>query len=279
MTSARARGFAVEPIRIREQIEFTLNTFAGKEDQIAKGQGIAGGNTMAVYALMTLEAGGHPADKTTSALIQYLLARQRADGSWPALAQRPPMEGSAFTNNALALRSLRAYGRNCAKGNEALLARIDKAMSKGRDWLKQNNPVTTEDKISYLRGLVWADADGKQVEVARNTLLKSQREDGSWSQLDTLPGDAYATGTVLVALWSSGMPSTSPAYQRGSDYLLRTQRPDGAWLVTTRSKPVQTFFDNGDPGDKSQFISFAATNWAVLALLESFPIQLSILPW
>jgi hypothetical protein len=36
---------------------------------------------------------------------------------------------------------------------------------------------------------------------------------------------------------------------------------------------LQLFFDNGDPGGKSQFISFAATGWAVLALLEQFPRQ------
>jgi len=51
-------------------------------------------------------------------------------------------------------------------------------------------------------------------------------------------------------------------------YLLRTQREDGAWVVQTRSRPLQAFFDNGDAGGKSQFISFAATNWAILALLE-----------
>ena len=42
--------------------------------------------------------------------MDYLLVRQRPDGSWPALANRPPTEGSAFTNTALALRVLRAYG-------------------------------------------------------------------------------------------------------------------------------------------------------------------------
>ena len=59
--------------------------------------------------------------------------------------------------------------------------------------------------------------------------------------------------------------------RRGLAYLLKTQREDGAWIVETRSRPVQIFFDNGDPGGKSQFISFAATNWAVLALLETLP--------
>jgi hypothetical protein len=34
---------------------------------------------------------------------------------------------------------------------------------------------------------------------------------------------------------------------------------------------LQPFFDNGDPGGKSQFISFAATGWATLALLETVP--------
>jgi len=52
---------------------------------------------------------------------------------------------------------------------------------------------------------------------------------------------------------------------------LDTQKEDGAWIVQTRARPLQLFFDNGDPGGKSQFISFAATNWAVLALLETVP--------
>ncbi len=61
-----------------------------------------------------------------------------------------------------------------------------------------------------------------------------------------------------------------------------SQEPDGSWHVVTRSKPVQIFFDNGDPHGKDQFISVLATNWAVAALanfqafgsdpLESFQV-------
>ena len=65
------------------------------------------------------------------------------------------------------------------------------------------------------------------------------------------------------------MKPEDAAYRKGVSYLLKTQRDDGAWIVETRSKPIQIFFDNGDPGGKSQFISFAATGWAVLALLEA----------
>jgi N-acyl-D-amino-acid deacylase len=89
--------------------------------------------------------------------------------------------------------------------------------------------------------------------------------------LPDLDGDAYATGTVLLALRGAGVATTDPAFQKGVNYLVKTQKPDGSWLVETRSKPVQIFFDNGDPGGKSQFISFAATGWATLALLEQYP--------
>jgi hypothetical protein len=74
-----------------------------------------------------------------------------------------------------------------------------------------------------------------------------------------------------MALRQAGVEAGAPAYRRGVAYLLRTQTPEGAWIVQTRSRPVQTFFDNGDPGGKHQFISFAATGWAVQALLETVP--------
>jgi squalene cyclase len=272
MTAARRHGFQVEPAKLHEQIEFTLNTFRPKKDQIVKGQGVPGGNTMVVYALIALEAGAHPADETTAALVQYLLNRQRPDGAWPALAQRPPTEGSTFTNNALALRGLRAYSPSLGiKITDDLRSRVENARKKGTDWLVHNSPLTTEDKVSHLRGLVYASADRKQIEAARAGLLREQRDNGSWAQLPELAGDAYATGTVLMALRVAGLEPRHPAYQRGARYLLKSQNADGSWVLQTRSRPVQTFFDNGDPGDKSQFISFAATNWAVLALLELCP--------
>lgn len=274
MTSARKRGFAVEPARLRQQVDFTLNTFLPKKEQIVKGQAIPGGNTMAAYALAALEAVEHPADETTTTLVRYLLVRQRPDGSWPALMSRPPSEGSPFTNAALALRGLRTYGpARDAEGADELRQGVAKAYEKGRAWLLKNQPVTTEDKLYHLRGLVYAEAELERIEAARSALLKEQRDDGSWAQLPDLAGDAYATGAVLMALRVAGLSATEAPYQKAVKYLLTTQKEDGSWIVPTRSRPVQTFFDNGDPGDKSQFISFAATNWAVLALLESVPVK------
>jgi squalene cyclase len=274
LSSARRRGFEVEPAKIKHQVEFSLKAFKSKTERMRKGQGIEGGNTQAVYGLFTLEAAGHAADETTAALVEYLLLRQHKDGSWPALANRPPTEGSRFTNTALALRALRVYGpaKDADKADE-LRERIDKARAKGRDWLLKNKPATTEDKMFHLRGLVHARADKKDIKDARDALLKEQLADGSWAQLPDTDGDAYATGAVVMALRCAGLKTTDSAYQKAAKYLLKTQRDDGSWFVQTRSRPVQVFFDNGDPGGKSQFISFAATNWAVLALLEKYPVR------
>ena len=59
------------------------------------------------------------------------------------------------------------------------------------------------------------------------------------------------------------------AIKRARSYLIRTQKKDGSWFVKSRSKPIQKFFDNGDPHGKDQFISISATSWATAALAKS----------
>jgi N-acyl-D-amino-acid deacylase len=275
LSAARQRGFEVDPAKVRQQMDFTIDSFRSRKEQMAKKGGIPGGNTTAAYALFALQAGGQPADETTAALVDYLLARQQRDGSWPASTSvRPPTEGSPFTNAALILHSLRAYtpGKD-VKDADDLRNRIDRALAKGKDWLLASKPQSMEDKCFRLRGLVSAGAAKEDLEAACKALLAEQKDDGSWAQVRDMAGDAYATATVLVALRQAGLAATDPAYQKGVKYLLATQREDGAWVVQTRSKPVQVFFDNGDAGGKSQFISFVATNWAVLALLETLPAK------
>ncbi len=114
--------------------------------------------------------------------------------------------------------------------------------------------------------------DDKSLQSAIEDLLKRQREDGGWSQTDELESDAYATGTVLVALHEAGgLPVTDERYQKGLAYLLKTQEPDGSWKVETRSRPIQTYFESGFPHKKGQFVSIAASSWAITAMLYTFP--------
>jgi squalene cyclase len=269
LTAARRRGFRVDADHLQGQVQLTLDTFNKPRP---RGTDIAVVPASAGYALWALEAAGRRADGTTAALVDYLLEKQGKDGSWFIRNSRPPSGDGLFMPTALALRALRDHGpARGGKDKGGASARIAGVKQKGLAWLRKAAPATTEDKVFRLRGLVWGGADSKEIEAARSALLKEQRRDGSWSQVRELAGDAYATGTVLTALRSAGLPAKAAAYQNGVKYLLRTQRTDGAWVVRTRSKPLQKFFDNGDPGGKSQFISFAATGWATLALLESLP--------
>ena len=82
-----------------------------------------------------------------------------------------------------------------------------------------------------------------------------------------MASDAFATGQSLVALHrAGGLPTTDPAYQRGVQYLLKTWEPEGTWYVQSRSFPFQKQFESGFPYGKDQWISAAATSWAVMAL-------------
>lgn len=266
--AARERGFTIDEELLKKQIAFSLKSFS-KTDKIVKGEGIGGASATATYALQTFATVDHPRDDTVSALIEYLLVRQRKDGAWPQVSNRPPTEAGIFTNNALALAVLKKY----RSSEKELATRIDAAFSKGKTWLLENQPSTTEDKVFRLRGLVWGDCDANEIKTAQELLLSEQRPDGSWAQLADLAGDAYATATALVALRHSGLPVDHAAYRKGVKYLLSSQTEDGSWIVETRSRPIQIFFDNGDAGGRSQFISFPTTNWAVMALLETLPMR------
>ena len=83
----------------------------------------------------------------------------------------------------------------------------------------------------------------------------------------TLSSDAYATGQALVALHQAGnVPDASIAYRNGIKFLLKTQFKDGSWLVISRARGTQPYFESGFPHGTNQFISAAGTAWATSAL-------------
>src|SRR5262245_24367752 len=56
LTSAQSRGFSIHPAQIKHQVDFTLESFRSNREAIVQGQGIPGASTMAVYALLALNA-------------------------------------------------------------------------------------------------------------------------------------------------------------------------------------------------------------------------------
>ena len=166
----------------------------------------------------------------------------------------------------MSLRGLQAYGTPEQK------ERITERFAAVRDWLVKSPARDTEDRVFRLRGLHLTGADADVTAGAAEALRKGQREDGGWSQTSDMTSDAYATGTALVALHDvGGLATTDPVYQRGVQYLLRTQEEDGSWHVKSRSRPFQTYYETGFPHGKDQFISSAASSWAATALALACP--------
>jgi hypothetical protein len=213
------------------------------------------------YLLDGLAAEGYQPDETTAAMAHLVSLQQNPDGSFRAFKARPPIESSVISATALSLRALQVYGADAGP-----------RIAKAREWLRTANPLTHEEKAMKLLGLAWAKAGADDLRAAAQPLLADQRPDGGWAQLPALETDAYATGQALFALHAAGQISTGDAvYGRGSAFLLRTQMPDGSWLVRSRSFPFQPYKESGFPHGKDQWISAAGSSWAAMALMLGLP--------
>lgn len=259
---AESKGLVIDADSLKLQAEHTHTHYAARIDDLVRGKGVPGGPYTAGYALATFAATNHGRDEVTDALVDYLMITQQADGHWRVDSKRPPLEESAVMGTAMSIRGLRDLAAGFRSGE--VIDRVDRAAK----WLAKVEPKSTEDHVFLLFGRKWADASVDQVSSAAKSLAALQREDGGWSQLPSMESDAYATGSALVALHQAGgMPASDPAWQRGVTFLRQSQRDDGSWLVESRSKPFQKYFESGFPHGKSQFISIAASSWSLQALI------------
>jgi hypothetical protein len=262
LRTARSHGFGVDEKNLKAQAKYTWDSLFGGREKYSQGKGQGGEVGTASYALWTLELSGWTPDETTAMVAAYIAGYGKRDDPWKHTSSRPPSEGSEFTATALAIRSLQAFGTADQK------ARVERA----RAWLMKAKPKDTEERVFRLRGLKDSEAERPAVEAAAAELSATQREDGGWGQMDKMESDAYATGSALSALLASGtMKPTDERYRRGVRFLLGSQTEDGSWHVTTRSKPVQKYFESGFPHGKDQFISITATAWSVAALAAAVP--------
>ena len=270
MTIALAgqKKLKVDTHAARSQSKFTHKYFTGRRDQLRQGNGVPGGAYTAGYALVSLAADRWEADETTADLVKYLMKKQQDNGRWRIHTHRAPLEDSDFTATALSLRGLQLFGSQ--QEAQDIAQRIDRA----RKWLLTATPKTNEDAVFRLFGLKWSEADEDEVRKTAEALKRQQRDDGGWAQLSDMPSDAYATGQALVALHQAGGVAVNDAgYRRGVTFLLQKQLGDGSWLVQTRSRAIQTYFESGFPHKKSQFISICGTSWSTMALMLALPVD------
>lgn len=210
-----------------------------------------------------------PKTAYTDAVVRYIKAMQTAAGNWSTNeSRRPPMASGDYQSTALSIYSLKQYGQDVDK------ATTDAVIAKAVKWLESAKPASTQDRAFHLLGLAWGSGAPAAIKTAARELAAMQRADGGWNQLPEMVSDAYATGQALYALNAAGnMAVSSPVYQKGVDYLLRTQAPDGSWHVETRAIWLQPYFESGFPYGRDQFISAAGSAWAVMALTPAAQTQ------
>ena len=264
--AAGIRGEFEQPFQ--DSWKLTARDFRNRLKTLQSGGRIGGDSATVSHALWAAEISEIRNTDFTEALMMYLVKKQHADGFWKPQSDRPPLEGTKISTTVLTVSLLDTQDETAERS---------KALEQAKAWLEHAEPQDQQERVFLYWHLSRTVHDPEAARDKAQEQLKliraKQKEDGGWSQLDgdKMVSDPYATGQTMYFLLLSGVSRADATIQRGIEYLLDSQHDDGSWFVQTRSKPVQPWYDNGDPHGKSQFISTPASCWAIAALAESLP--------
>ena len=216
------------------------------------------------YRLVAADAAGVKANLGAAVYARLLISRQNRDGDWDGFHQRPPSSYSRVTMAALGLRAVQLYHHPSQQ------RQADAAVTRARQFLESHTPRDTEERTYQMLGLRWAGASRSVLRNLASALKALQRQDGGWNSLAGRESDPYSTAEALVGLHDGGgVAYFDAAWQRGIEYLLKTQAADGTWHTATRLHPPAPvsppYFDAGYPGGHDQFLSMQGASWAVIA--------------
>ena len=213
------------------------------------------------YLFWALDSNKVPANPGLGGMAQYVASQQQGAGNWSMTVHRGPMQESHQTITALQVLGMRRF----LEKNPG-----DASLKKARAWFESAPTATIEDRAARLLGLRWSGGAARTMRVGATELTALQNPDGGWSGRKGAPSDALTTGLALYSLRvGAATPASDAVVRKAASYLLRHQDESGAWYMNKTVAPLNFYFDGGFPGGESQYISFAATGWATLALMET----------
>ncbi len=262
--AASEKGIALNAKAEKLQTQSVTAVWSGFRNRLWLGDCSIGGGRVATitYGLLGLAAAKQPLNQTVSLVTNCLAVEQSADGSWAINDLRAPLGMSCIKYTALGMRGLQLYPLPGRK------TEFTERIRRARTFLEAAQPKTAQDLSFQLLGLAWAGAPAADLQKLARKLVALQRQDGGWAQRAELTTDAYATAQAVWALKESGDVAalTKSAWSKGTQYLRRNQKADGSWHVRSRGFGFQPYRETGFPHGHDQWLSAAATGFAVIAL-------------
>jgi hypothetical protein len=263
MREAKRRGHTIDEPILAELTKWVAQSGDGKTGVARPASAAKALNAKAVHFALALDTDPAP-DKVSQDGMKLLLKTVESDqienGSWVSWPEtRPPIFGTS-DESMTALATLAVLPAAAAGDNSAKTVR-----DKGVQWLAKTK--TDDDPQSIAMRLVLWRRLGRPAEEWKplvERIKRRQNADGGWSQAKEMASDAWATGQALYALAHAGIGPGEPVIARAHAFLIKTQRGDGSWPMTSRpTKP-------GGPGSTSLIpITSAGTAWAVIGLARS----------
>src|SRR5262249_10531339 len=244
MREAKQRGRAVDEPVLAELTKWVAESGDGKFGQARPATAPKAASPKAIYFSLALNADPRPDDvsqKGLKLLLKTVTWEQTENGSWSTWPEtRPPIFGTSDeTLTALATLALLPAA---SSGDAAAKMARDKALK----WLVDTKSDDDPQSVA-LRLLLWTKLGRPEVQLQPlgKTIQDRQQADGGWGQARGMGSDAWATGQALYALAHAGVKPDDLMIHRAHTFLIKTQRDDGSWPMTSRpTKP-------GDKGCKS----------------------------
>lgn len=203
-------------------------------------------------------------EKGRQRLLAHAVTQQEGDGSWHANRDgRPPVHAARDIQTSWLMLAL-----SPAAGQQDAANPWQQQRAKAADWLARTAPPASQQAlVMRLLGAPHLSRSAGDVTALLEALLRHQNTDGGWGQTREMKSDAFATGQALYALSGRPGPAVAEAMRRAQSFLLRTQRPDGSWPMTSRpAEPPPP-----GPARDLRPIRYVGTAWATMGLVRSSP--------